>query len=102
MKGFLILLLLLLGILLLAIGLFKAARWSGKKNVELKAKNKDSQEQALSKLLNGEKLKESVASYFASSLPRPISFIGKILTIVVILFFVFLALLAAYSFWSRI
>jgi len=101
MKGFLLLVFLLLVILLLGAGMLKAARWSRKKNTELKEKQEDSQELAIRKILKGEVLKESVANYYASSLPESVSLIGKTLAIAVILFFVILALFATYFLWEH-
>ena len=46
--------------------------------------------------------KESVANYYASSVSTLESFIGKALAIAIILFFVILAVLAAYFAWVHI
>jgi len=77
--------------------MLKAARWSRKKNSELKLKQEDSQEHALKKILSGIDLKESVKNYYGSSVSNPEALIGKALAVGVILFFVILALLAYYA-----
>ena len=96
MKGLLILASLFISIILLGIGMFKLVRWSRVKNAELKEMEKDTQGEALKKVLHGENMKESIVNYYTSSISKPESFIGKALAIAVILFFVILAVLAGY------
>lgn len=102
MKNFILPASLFIPIILLGIGMYIAARWSRIKNEELKARQEDSQGDALRKMLNGDITKDSVANYFVSSVSKPESLAGKALAIAVILFFVILAVLAAYFVWVRI
>ena len=108
MNDYFLLVLMLLLIVLLGIGLLKAARWSRKNNMALKAKQEDSQEHALRVLKDELKrgctwddLKVALINFHSSSISKPEAFIGKALAIGVILFFVFLALLVWYFVWVR-
>ena len=87
---------------LLGFGMFKAARWSRKKNEELIKKKENSQRQALQNVLQGNELKESIIKFYTSSIPKPEAFIGKVLAVGVIIFFISLSLLIAYYAWTRI
>ncbi len=89
-----------IGIPLLGFGMFKAARWSRMRNEALKAKQEDSQEQAFKDMVQGKK--GSFAKFYTSSISKPEAFIGKVLAIGVIMFFVSLALFMAYYAWARI
>ncbi len=55
MNIYVAIIILFIGAPLLFFGMFKAARWSRMKNDELKAKNEDSQEQALKDMAQGKK-----------------------------------------------
>ena len=96
MKGILLLASLFIPIILLGIGMFKLARWSRIKNAKLKERQEDSQGIALKKVLQGENMKESITNYYTSSVSKPESFLGKVLAIAVILFFIILAVFAVY------
>ena len=87
------------GILILGLGMFMAARWSRKRNEVLKARQEDSQAQALKDMLQGKK--GSVANFYTSSLSRPGTFIGNALAVGVIIFFIIFALVMAYYGWTR-
>ena len=102
MKDILILASLLLPILLLGFGMYKAARWSRIKNERLRASHEDSQRAALSKILNGDITKNTIANYYASSVSNLEALVGKTLALAIILCFVGLAVLAAYFTWVRL
>ncbi|MDH5632925.1 MAG: hypothetical protein OEZ10_08010 [Gammaproteobacteria bacterium] len=82
--------------------MIKAARWSRKKNEELKAKNEDSQEQAVKNAFQGYNLKEAIAKFYTSSIPKPEAYIAKALAIGAIIVFGSFILLMAYYAWTRI
>ncbi len=87
---------------LLGFGMFKAARWSRMKNEELKAKQEDSQDQALKDMHQRNNVKGSIIKFYTSSISKPEAFIGKVLAVGVIIFFIMLALLMVYYGWKRI
>ena len=88
-------LVLLASVLLLGFVMFKASRWSRKKNKELKMKHEDSSDQALNEIFEGKK--GSIAKFFASSMPKSYAIFGNFLAAAVIFFFIALASLIVYS-----
>ena len=100
MNIYLSIIIVFIGIPLLGFGMFKAARWSRKKNEELKAKHEDSQEQALKDMFRGKK--GSFANFYTSSIPEPDAIIGQVLALGVIIFIIILVLVLAYYGWRHI
>ncbi len=100
MNIYVAIIILFIGAPLLFFGMFKAARWSRMKNDELKAKNEDSQEQALKDMAQGKK--GAFIKFHTSSIPNWQAFIGKILAVAVIMFLISLALILAYYALARI
>ncbi len=88
------------GVPLIFFGMFKAARWSRIKNDELKTNQKDSQEQALKEMLQCKK--GSIVNYYTSSLSKPLSTIGYLLAVSIIIFFAILASVLAYHVYQSI
>lgn len=100
MSNFIPLIVIFIGIPLLGLGLFKAARWSRLKNEELKANHDDCQEKALQYMFQGKK--GAITKFYTSSISKPEAMIGIILSIGVIIFFLLLALVVSYYVWNRI
>lgn len=75
----------IIGVIILGTTLLCLSRWSRKKNAELRVKGDDSQIKAFRSEISRGAFMEAIKTYFAGTISKQETFIGKILAVLVIL-----------------